>query len=459
METLDLPMRSPTDHSPLPGKGRTAWLCAVMALCTAVVWLGVAIGSAPAAAQDITQVTGIRFGTHGGRTRVVIDADRELQFATRALEDPWRLIVDLPEVVWNPQPGPLSKVRGIASSQRFGSLGGGRGQLTVDTSEPFRVATTVLLPPSADSGLYRLMIDLEPIPATDLEEAPGEPLPKQLAADEVVQTLSTELPATPAKDPEVQLAALPTPGIVGHATQTDVPPRVPQAAPRPAPVIVVDAGHGGIDPGAIGVTGTYEKTLTLAMALQVRDALESSGRYRVVLTRKEDVFIPLRERIRIARESKGQLFISLHADALAHGRARGASVYTLSERASDAEAALLASKENKADIIVGADLRNHDPVVTSILIDLAQRDTNNKSIEFADVLSAEMAEVTPLLRKHRRFAGFAVLKSPDMPSALVELGYISNPQDATNLEDDGFRAKLAHSVVRAVDRYFADIKS
>jgi N-acetylmuramoyl-L-alanine amidase len=195
------------------------------------------------------------------------------------------------------------------------------------------------------------------------------------------------------------------------------------------------------------------------MARQLCRLVEATGRYRAVPTRDSDVFVPLRERIRIAREAGGDLFVSLHADAQTHRRIRGASVYTLSETASDKEAGLLAAKENKADILSGTDLRHHDAMVASILIDLAQRDTNNKSIEFADTLSAELAEVTSLLRKHRRFAGFAVLKSPDMPSVLVELGYISNAEDARNLADEAYRGKLAGAVLRAVDRYFAGIKS
>ncbi len=466
VESFALPLRSthPTPAHRRPARTGRAWRLAVALAMLAWLaapslpgWL-VAAMPRPAAAQEVTQVTGIRFGIQGARTRVVIDADRPLGYATKVLGDPWRLVVDLPDVVWNPQPGPLSKVRGIARAHRFGSLGSGRGELIVDTSSPFRIVTTVLLPPSEITSRYRLMIDLEPMPAAAFEALAAGPLPKALEADEVVPTLSTEAPRAPVSA-DVQVAALPPPGIQGRPTATDAPPPIPQLAPRDLPVIVIDAGHGGTDPGAIGVTGTYEKTLTLAMARQLRDALEASRRYRVVLTRDDDIFIPLRERIHKAREAKGQLFISLHADALTREATRGASVYTLSETASDAEAALLASKENKAEIIVGADLRNHDPVVTSILIDLAQRDTNNKSIEFADILSVELAKVTPLLRKHRRFAGFAVLKSPDIPSALVELGYISNAEDADNLNDEAFRAKLARAALRAVDRYFADIKS
>ncbi|HET6469729.1 MAG TPA: N-acetylmuramoyl-L-alanine amidase [Geminicoccaceae bacterium] len=245
-------------------------------------------------------------------------------------------------------------------------------------------------------------------------------------------------------------------------------PVLPAGRPAPAPgvpvrpgarTLVIDPGHGGPDPGTIGVTGVAEKTIVLDMALQLRTLLTATGRYRVVLTREADVFVPLRERIRLAREAGGELFISLHADSIGRDGFRGAAVYTLSDRASDEEAGLLASKENKADIIHGADLTNHDPLVSSILIDLALRDTSNKSIEFADLLSVELAEVTPLVRRHRRFAGFAVLKSPDVPSVLVELGYLSNPDDAANLGDPAWRAKMSRAILQAVDRYFAPPRS
>jgi N-acetylmuramoyl-L-alanine amidase len=462
MGKLVLPMRSPRDlRLPPPSPAWPTRLSSLALLLMLAAWLALGLAVPPASAQQITQVTGLRFGVQGPRTRVVIEADRPLDFSTRAQGNPWRLVVDLPDVVWNPQPGPLSGVRGIARSQRFGKLDGGRGQLVVDTSRPFRVTASILLPPSVDSLRYRLMIDLEPVEAASFVPTPTGPLEtaRTVAAGPVVQpTTQVPLPSPTAEEP-VRLAALPPPVVLERPTATDATPPIPRVAPRSLPTIVVDAGHGGADPGAIGVTGTYEKTLTLAMARELQKAIEASGRYRVILTRDADVFVPLRERIQRAREGRGELFVSLHADAQAHASTRGASVYTLSETASDAEAGLLASKENKAEIINGTDLRNHDPVVTSILIDLAQRDTNNKSIEFADILSATLAEVTPLLRKHRRFAGFAVLKSPDMPSVLVELGYLSNPEDAKNLGDDTFRAKLAQAALRAVDRYFADIKS
>ena len=341
------------------------------------------------------------------------------------LPAPDRVVIDIPTAKTNAAVLPASYPTSLVKNVRFGQFDMATTRIVIDMKSPAKIVGSLTMPPAGTQGA-QLLVDLAPSGAV----APA---------------------STSATAPSAEAAA-----AAPFGAGTPLSPVVPQ---QEKPLIVIDAGHGGSDPGAIGVNGTFEKALTLAMAKELRRTLEASGRYRVTLTRDDDVFIPLRERIRLAREANGHLFISLHADALAHGMARGASVYTLSETASDAEAALLASKENKAEIIIGADLRNHDPIVTSILIDLAQRDTNNKSIEFADLLSAELAKVTPLLRKHRRFAGFAVLKSPDMPSVLVELGYISNSDDAANLDDAAFRAKLAQAALSAVDRYFADIKS
>jgi N-acetylmuramoyl-L-alanine amidase len=220
-------------------------------------------------------------------------------------------------------------------------------------------------------------------------------------------------------------------------------------------MIVLDPGHGGIDPGASGSGGTYEKDVVLKMALILRRKLVDTGRYDVILTRDEDTFVRLRDRLQIARASAGHLFLSLHADSLAKDkRVRGAAVYTLSDQASSDEAERLASVENRADILGGIDLSHHEPIVTQILIDLAQRDANSKSLKIADLLVEELDDVTKLLRKTRQQAGFVVLKSPDMPSALIELGYLSNSEDERRLTNEDHLAELADAVVDAIDRYF-----
>jgi N-acetylmuramoyl-L-alanine amidase len=242
----------------------------------------------------------------------------------------------------------------------------------------------------------------------------------------------------------------------GGETTLVVAPIRPAPLPARRKVIAIDPGHGGVDPGTIGINGVLEKEVTLDIAKRLRRLIEATGRYQVVLTREDDVFVSLRDRMETGRRAEAALFISIHADSLGDSRFRGASVYTLSDDASDAEAARLARKENRADVIAGTDLSSHDQTVASILIDLAQRNTNNKSIEFADVLTGELADVTALVRNTRRFAGFVVLKSPDVPSVLLELGYLSNPTDAANLARPEYRDKLARATVRAIDRYLAE---
>lgn len=221
-------------------------------------------------------------------------------------------------------------------------------------------------------------------------------------------------------------------------------------------VVVLDPGHGGQDPGAIGVSGVQEKAITLALAQEVRRHLEATGRYRVHLTRDGDEFLPLRERVQKARRWKADLFLSLHADSIGSTQTRGASVYTLSDTASDAESAALAARENRADIIVGVDLSHESRDVANILIDLAQRETLNRSAELAHLLVRELSqEVRMLPVRPHRFAGFAVLKAPDVPAALLELGYLSNAEDERLLRQTSHRRRVALGVQRAVDAFFA----
>lgn len=223
--------------------------------------------------------------------------------------------------------------------------------------------------------------------------------------------------------------------------------------------IVIDAGHGGVDPGAIGGKGQHEKDIVLAAAHALKDALERTGRYKAVLTRDGDTFIRLRERIAIARRVDADLFISLHADSIGDPSLRGLSVYTLSETASDKEAEALATNENKADIIAGIDFSHQEPEVANILIDLAQRRTMNYSARLAGYVVDEIKHETKLLSRPHRFAGFAVLKAPDVPSILVELGFLSNAEDSRRLNDPAYRQRVADGLTRAVDRYFQGVQS
>ncbi len=219
-------------------------------------------------------------------------------------------------------------------------------------------------------------------------------------------------------------------------------------------IIVLDAGHGGKDPGAIGYSGTYEKNITLTFAKELKQELDKTGKYIVYLTRSTDRYITLRGRVDIARDKHADLFISIHADAAKNRKAKGLSVYTLSETASDKEAAQLAEKENKTDIIYGLDFKDHTKEVADILINLAQRETMNKSAEFATFLVNEMARKVLLLNNTHRFAGFAVLKAPDIPAVLLELGYMSNREEERQLKTKSYRKKLVDSTVKSINNFF-----
>ncbi len=224
------------------------------------------------------------------------------------------------------------------------------------------------------------------------------------------------------------------------------------------PLIVIDPGHGGEDPGAIGPRATQEKDIVLAFAKALKSQLLKSGKYRVLLTRESDVFIPLRERVKIAKTAKGNIFISLHADSAPGDEARGLSIYTLSEKASDAQTAALAEKENKVDILGGIDLSNEREDVADILISLAQRETRNQSALLADMLVIELGKNVRMLNNPHRFAGFAVLKSPDIPSVLIETGFISHPGEEKLLKTRQYRERLVEGAVKGIDLYFSKQK-
>ena len=221
-------------------------------------------------------------------------------------------------------------------------------------------------------------------------------------------------------------------------------------------IVVLDPGHGGKDPGAIGRSfKTYEKNITLSMGQELKRQLEAKG-FKVYMTRSTDIFIPLRKRVAIARSYHADLFISLHADSTLNRKAQGLSIYTLSENASDKEAEALAERENKADIIDGMDFSDNSPEINDVLISLSQNDSRNKSSKFAGYVVNEMKQRVKLVSNAHKFAGFAVLKAPDIPSVLVELGYVSNYSEEKFLRQPAYRKKLGEAITKAVMRYFND---
>ena len=221
-------------------------------------------------------------------------------------------------------------------------------------------------------------------------------------------------------------------------------------------VIALDPGHGGADPGAVSPHRVFEKNITLAAAGELARQLEATGRYRTILTRRGDIFVPLHRRVARARENRAELFLSIHADTLPDRAVRGLSVYTLSNEASDRATAALALRENKDDFVAGVKLSRQPREIGAILFDLARRQTDNLSLALARAIVAELGRAVPLLEKPHRAAGFAVLTAPDMPSALVELGCLSNPEEERLLRQPGYRQRLAHGLMQAIDDYFAD---
>ncbi|MBO6560347.1 MAG: N-acetylmuramoyl-L-alanine amidase [Nisaea sp.] len=377
-------------------------------------------------------VRDIRIGQHPDKIRFVMDLSQDLDFTVFSLADPYRVVIDLPEVKFEPGAGPDKTRPAEIKGFRFGLFRPGTSRLVIDTAKPFSVASAFKLPAKEGYG-PRIVIDLKPTTrAAFLEESQ-----KSVAAFQAKRQPRLTAPESAA------------PPLLTR------PPRLVNEKI----IVAIDAGHGGVDPGAIGVSGIYEKEIVLNAARVLKSELERTGRYEVVLTRDRDVFLQLRERIAIARREGADLFLSLHADSIPNRNLRGASVYTLSETASDKEADLLAQNENKSDIIAGMDFGTETPEVTSILIDLAQRETMNHSARFAGMLVREMRGEVKLLKTAHRFAGFAVLKAPDIPSVLIELGFLSNNHDEKLLRSNAHLTRVAAALRRAIDDYFDLVQS
>lgn len=262
------------------------------------------------------------------------------------------------------------------------------------------------------------------------------------------------------RTPATEAASFTKPPRRAHSITVPIPPaakgvvlpRIAGPGDASRPLIVIDPGHGGHDPGAINAENGYrEKDVTLSLALALRDRLIRDGRLRVALTRDDDRYLVLQERYDVARKLGADLFISLHADAAEDPQAHGATVYTLSETASDREAARLAVRENRADIINGVNLADQDGTVASILIDLSQREAMARSVEFAKLLHREASSLIPFRTRYHRFASLVVLKAPDTPSVLFEAGYITSEKDVVRLTSRAGREKIAEGIARAVE--------
>ena len=401
----------------MPGLSRRTLLATVAG---SVLW--------PVAARALGIASAIRVHDHGTHTRLVLELSENIEFSIFSLADPYRIVADLPELDWTMEGNALAHATGVVKAVRYGLFQPGRARIVVDLVDPAAVKNAFVLPATGGTP-HRFVIDLEQT-SRDKFMAAASP------QNRIGRLAATANKPVPAKD---------------------VAPETKEANRKK--LIVIDPGHGGVDPGAIGLSGIYEKTITLAAAKQLKSRLEATGRYRVQLTRERDLSLELAERREIARNAAADLFISLHADSIANKDVRGLSVYTLSEKASDREAEQLAEQENSADNIIGVDLTRESQEVRHILVDLAQRESMNLATKLADRLIGELKRETTLLRNGHRFARFAVLKSPDVPSVLIEMGYLSNRQDEAALKTETYRGKLMAAVVRGVDTHFGGVQS
>jgi N-acetylmuramoyl-L-alanine amidase len=389
-------------------------------LALAFAAAGPALGQTAGKAQVGKRITAIdaRVAGDAKRTRLVVDLNGEVEVAAFTLADPYRVVLDLPDVGFNMPAAAGAKGRGLVSAFRYGVFAPGKARIVIDTTGPVAIDRTFMVDPH-DAQPARLVVDLVP---TDRETF-------------------------------IRNAAVKTKPAAQQTIASVQEKPTPKSGP---PVIVIDPGHGGIDSGAIAPGGAEEKEVVLAVAKKLAEKLERTRRFRVVMTRYDDTFVPLNERVQIARMNDAALFISVHADSISRkeGEASGATIYTVSDKASDAEAARLADKENRADAIAGLDLSTKSVDVAGILFDLAHRETRNFSGVFARTLVGRMKAATPLHRSPLKSAGFVVLRAPDVPSVLLELGFLSNKEDVKLLTSAAWRDRITDAITDAVQNFF-----
>lgn len=398
-----------------------------------------------AEAQAGLEILDVRFGNQPGGVRAVIEINQPTDFRAFVLDSPYRAVVDLPAARWL---GPASKASNgkVIAGYRSGKLEAGLSRLVIDLNEPVLITRAFTLPKEGKMP-HRLVLDMAPA---------------SLAHFQAKRSKVHGNPDIGAK-PTPVLSPSPSPTAVSAAVRA-VPSKKPSAASAPKAkrkyVIVLDPGHGGGDPGAVGPGNILEKNITLSLSRELRRQLEATGRYKVEMTRDRDVYIRLRDRVNLARKVNGDLFISIHADKIARTNVRGASIYTLSERGSDAETERLAQDENFSGVVAGVDIRQEGDDVAGILLDLAMREKMTESTLLSEKLEGAMrTNGIRLLQNARRSAGFAVLKAPDIPSVLIEAGFLSNPAEAKLLVTADFQRRLSTAIVHGIDTYFRKIES
>ncbi|MEQ9178749.1 MAG: N-acetylmuramoyl-L-alanine amidase [Nitratireductor sp.] len=375
---------------------------------------------AQVANADRVAASAYRMAGDATRMRVVIEFDRAPPLKWFLLRAPHRLVIDLPETAFGFDSKALDP-RGLVKEVRYGNLGDGRSRIILASDGPFAVEKLAIRK-NEDGAGHRMMLDLVAASEREFEQAMAE--------------LAQAAGSTIAQDKRDRLIT----------AQRDADRKF---------TIVLDPGHGGIDGGAEGVRGTAEKDLTLSFCKELHAALEKTGRYQVFMTRTEDVFLRLDERVRIARQHEADLFISVHADSIRYPHIRCATVYTFSEQASDEIARAAVIRENLADSLAGIESPEQSQQVTDILVDLVRRETLGFSVSFARALVDRLDQTIEMIKNPHRSGAYRVLRAPDVPSVLVELGYLSNPKDEAQLLDVDWRKRAVGSLIEAIASYAA----
>lgn len=363
-----------------------------------------------ASSKDINIITGFRTSDKEDMSRFVLDTTQNPSYKISTSKSSNSIIIEIKKSSWGDFediPGANLRINAV----RHSVSADGNLQVILDLHTPFSIKKHFVLPPK--NNIYRLVVDIE----------------QQGGSKELDQYLSS---------------------LEEHV---NIP--IPKLKEVRKPLIAIDAGHGGHDPGTTGYHGTVEKNVTLAYAFELKSVLEDSGKYKAILTRQGDVYVPLKMRVEIARNAGADMFVSIHADAHNNRMMKGFSVYTLSETASDKEAEALAQKENKAGLLDNMDVEKDTQDVAELIIDLVQRETKNLSADFAENIIHEIRHETEVLNMNpHRFAGFRVLTAPEIPSVLIELGYLSNKKEETMLLLPSHKKKLAEAIVRSINNHF-----
>lgn len=403
--------------------------CRAWAIAIVGVTMGLATGlaAAPNKVAAKVEATDARLIGNAKSTTFQLTLSEGLTVQAFTLANPYRVILDLPDLTFQLDPAVGQKGRGLVTAFRYGLFAEHKSRVVIDTTGPVKIASAIMTRVGSGNAV-RLAVVLRPIDAASFGAGTGATLPAESGSG---------AQRSPSENKETK-----------HRT-------------RGKPVVVIDPGHGGIDPGAIGINNVFEKTIVLAVAKQLEATLMKTGAYDVKLTRADDVFVSLDQRVQYSSEADADLFISLHADSIEGKKVaesiRGATIYTLSDQASDEQSRLMAEKENASDLIAGIASADHsaNDQVKNILFDLLKRETSNFSADFSHVLAKRLGKTIAMSRIPRRSAGFRVLKQADAPSVLVELGYVSNQNDEQEMTTAAWQSKVAASIASAVQIYFS----